>query len=132
MKAAIVAAGTKYFAISFSLASCYCQHGSDEDFPTHYPEQALAVGIEHARAGIASGRNILDHSRKFCPNISWKQAGRHDGRARYAFWGSNDYHLARLWRNLAERHAAKLQADGEFVLINSKERQVHLFVRDFP
>jgi hypothetical protein len=123
MKARIVDAGTKYFAISFCSLLASALFGRTEIFRLMMPSKHLCPASNTPDPN-PSGRNIADHRGKPPSDIVRKQLRRHDPRPRRAFGNCDDDRLSGPWRCFAERHAAHAQADRKFLLIEGQQGQV--------
>jgi hypothetical protein len=106
--------------------------GARENFPAHDAEQAFLSGIEHAGSRVPGGRRIANHGGKPYSVGRRKQPRRHDVRARCAFGNCDDNRLAHPRRLLTQRHAAHPRINGQFLLVDGEERQVHPLERAIP
>ena len=57
---------------------------------------------------------------------------RHDMRARRSFGNRDDDRLAGPRAFFTQRHAAHLQINGQFLLVNGEQRQIHSLEIAFP
>jgi hypothetical protein len=94
-------------------------------FQAYDAKQTLLSGVEHARPGIASARDIANHRRKSRLKMSGKQRRQHNVRARRSFGHRDDDRLSWPWAVLAEGHTAHLQINRQLVLVDGEERQIH-------